>query len=170
MRTVRATVREFWSFVQEEPERITATATPCWEWVGPHAYNGYMSFRSTLAHRAAATIYCERIPSAVSQRCNNKKCMRLDHFAIAVDAEETETRYTPIHKQKETIEKVLAARGNGRYTIDGIKQLTGLHTVTIRKVLREAPLYDLLADIKRIRAKGDKPQVTPNKKAELQHA
>lgn len=168
MRTVRATLREFWGFVVETPNPDTTNTTnttklPCWEWIGSTAYNGYMAFRSVLAHRAAATIYCGKIPSSVSQRCGNRKCVRLEHLAIAHKTETTEDRYTPVHKQEETITSILQARGSDRYTLEGISEKTGCKLSTIKKVLRESPLYDLLADITHIRSKGLSIQTKPKK-------
>jgi hypothetical protein len=160
MRTIRSSVKEFWALVEETSVPFSEGISPCWEWKGSPAYSGYYGFRSVLAHRAAATIYCGQIPSNVRQMCGNKKCMRIDHLSIS-----TESNFDVIkdeHKKPGVIEKVLAARGTSRYTVNSIKNKTGFQIKVIRKVLREAPLYDLLREVQQCKRNGIPVQMKPN--------
>lgn len=154
----RASLDDFWREVTEV-QRVSGFS-PCWEFAGSPAYLDYRAFRSLLAHRVAACIYTCEIPGRVNQRCGNPACVRVDHLNIH-DARPVNPGVSPntgrpltpsVCKDADTIARVLAARPeSGRYRYADVAKTARTTTTVVKKILREAPLYDLIAEITRLR-------------------
>lgn len=152
----RSKIADFWREVRVgEPYR--AGLTPCWVYCGSDAYQGYKAFRCVLAHRAAAVIYTGEIPGRVKQICNNKHCVRFDHLKIS-PRPEYKPRFSPLtgrilerkdYRDPEFVQRVLDARpSSGKYSTLALAEKVGTNHENAKKALREAALYDLLADLK----------------------
>lgn len=153
----RATIQEFWREVKEGTVPI-AGWLPCWNYTGSDAYSGYKAFRCVLAHRAAATIYTGRIPGKVKQMCGNRCCVRLEHLRIGekgnrerVSAFTGRALCTPTVKMPGTIQAVLDARPEtGKYKVSDIASAAHTTHDNVRKILREAALYDLASEVREL--------------------
>jgi hypothetical protein len=164
----RATIEDFWREVT-----IGSKSKPdwgeCWTFKGSNAFSGYRAFRSVLAHRAAATIYCGRIPARVSQRCGNRHCVRLEHLQIASEPK-APIKFNPYtgqpirpkrSEEPDLIKSVMESRpaDGERYSIDSIAKKLNVTKDTVRKILREAALYDLMMEYQ---SENGKVQMKPN--------
>jgi len=154
----RSKVAHFWADVKEgEPHQ--PGQTPCWVYCGSDAYQGYKAFRCVLAHRAAAVIYTGEIPGRVRQTCGNKHCVRFSHLQIN-ERPETKLRKSPLtgrllvtkdYRDPEFVQKVLDARPEtGKYSAQAIAEKVGTNPENVKKALRDAALYDLLTDMRRL--------------------
>jgi len=163
----RATISDFWREVEVSAVPL-AGFSACWNFNGSNAYSGYRAFRSVLAHRAAATIYCGKVPARVHQRCGNRKCVNVAHLTISHEPV-TKWKFNPLtgkpitpkrSNDTDLIKAVLDARPDtGRYSVTAIARQVGSNADTVRKILRESSLYDLAAEYA---ANGGKVQMEPN--------
>ena len=148
----RAKINDFWTEVKVGKTKKEGFSD-CWEYTGSPAYLGYRAFRSVLAHRAAAVIYCGKIPSTVRQRCGNKMCVRVCHLNIKLEVDHPSDNpkrrniLTFKEERPDLVKSILDARGeSGKYKFSDIATKVGTTVDRVKKILREAALYDLLND------------------------
>lgn len=141
MSSRQASVSDFWSNVKIiDPEN----PDPCWIYVGPIDLQGYGIYKSSYAHKIAAIIYLKGQvgPVRKNPKCTNRRCIKREHMdCVGWEVDPWES--------KPYVRKVLEARGNGKYSVDSIKDATGVPIGDIRRALREHATYDIINDVKR---------------------
>lgn len=154
----------FWSYVVDE-EIGRGKYSSCWVWIGA-ADALYPRFSTVTAQQAAGTIYCEALTGKCRHKCGNKLCMRLEHLSISYKKEpERVSEFTgkpiplPKHLQPEIIRAVLDSRkidflnqenrkiNKNTSSLDAITAKYHVGYSTAQKILRLAPVYDLLSEI-----------------------
>lgn len=164
---------DFWAKVVIDATPRHVGISPCWTYIGADA-GGYGRFSSVYAHRVAAAIYCVAVPSKVYQRCGNRRCVRLEHLAISllVNRKPKVSRLTgkeipiPRHKDVYLAEKVLDSRGDVQHRkVSELAILHGTTQVVVKKILLEAAIHDVIAEIKEHREQGTEYRTYPHKHA-----
>lgn len=175
MKNIPATVYDFWRNVQVDKPN---DPNSCWIWKGPVHANGYGIYRSIYALQAAAIIYtghiCNRVrrpqmDTALGKQlaengvCFNRLCVRKDHFPLPSKKIAPEGRLS-VAREMATIKAVLAARGSGNYKIEDIAHKLMISPKTVKRVLLQAPLYDLEKDVQNYINNGMEVPICPDKR------
>jgi hypothetical protein len=156
MKAKHPSVLDFWSHVKVEQ---VDNPDSCWLWNWTVNHDGYGLYKSCLARRVAGIIYFHKIPGSITLRkeCPNN-CIRREHFVNVGWNEELSKKH---HRQPSVVRKILAAR-TPAYTIKELCAKTGETTRTVRDVLRESAMYDILADVQRYLRNGDDIPILPD--------
>lgn len=160
MKAKHPSVLDFWSHVRVEQ---VDNPNSCWVWDWTVNADGYGLYKSCLARRVAGVIYFHCIPGHITLSCKNNRCVRREHFQNVGWDDKLSTKH---HRQPSVVKKILAAR-TPAYTIRKLCALTGEDQKTVRDVLRESAMYDILADVQSYIRNKDEIPILPDTRTRL---